>query len=120
MKIKNFSYNGFSGKLTGGVAPFEVFFEKWSTDPGIMYCKCSDGVDRLIPTFAIIGDIKLPTQEKTGVIFGAPSSSKLADAHDELCKNGSLQGLSDEAILGAADELIAILTQSKNRDGMSG
>lgn len=76
MKVLNFTYNGFSGKLTGGIASFTAEFIKWSGDPGVAICACSDGVERYIPTFVLIDPPELPVQEKTGVIFGIPSSSQ--------------------------------------------
>jgi hypothetical protein len=76
MKVINFSYNGFSGKLHEGFASFTAEFIKWSGDPGVAICACSDGVERHIPSFALLDQPKLPVQEKTGVIFGIPSSSK--------------------------------------------
>jgi hypothetical protein len=75
MMVQNFSYNGFSGKLLDGFAPYTAEAIKWSDDPGIIQCKCSDGETRLIPTFALIGLADFPIQKKTGVLFGLPSHS---------------------------------------------
>jgi len=75
MRVRNFSYNGLTGKLLEGVAEFTAEFIKWSDDPGIAICSCSDGVERLIPTFAFVEKVNFPVQEKTGVILGTPCSS---------------------------------------------
>lgn len=80
MKVKNFSYNGFMGKLLDGHASYEAKFKSWTNDPGVMVCSCSDGKDRLIPTFALEKDPSeyIPKQKYTGkgkVMFGSPSHS---------------------------------------------
>ena len=77
MKVQNFSYNGFSGKLLDGFAPYTAEFIKWTSDPGIIECKCSDDKTRLIPSFALHNVIlsDFPIQKKTGVLFGMPSHS---------------------------------------------
>jgi hypothetical protein len=78
-KIQNFSYNGFSGKLTGGFTTSKATFKNWTDDPGIMNCICTDGKERLIPTFALykFGKYKnhLPIQKKSTVLIGTPSKS---------------------------------------------
>jgi len=86
-QINNFDYNGFSGQLTGGVAPYTATFTQWSTDPGIAVMACSDGKERRIPGWAIIDfnhKEMLALQdnmeakkvvEKYGAHFGQPSSS---------------------------------------------
>lgn len=53
MKVLCFTYNGFYGSLTGGYARYTAEFLTWTEDPGITRCKCSDGKERLIPTFAL-------------------------------------------------------------------
>lgn len=53
MKVKNFTYNGFSGRLTGGYAEYTAVFKEWTEDPGVAICSCDDGKERLIPTFAL-------------------------------------------------------------------
>ncbi len=75
--VKNFTYNGFFGKLLGGETSYTAEFEEWTTDPGVAKCRCSDGEERLIPTFALVGLVRkeLPKQIETGVLFGAPSQS---------------------------------------------
>jgi len=55
MRVINFSYNGFSGRVTGGYANYTAEFKEWTEDPGVAVCLCSDGVERLIPTFALEG-----------------------------------------------------------------
>ena len=85
--IKKFEYNGFMGQLFNEkgkdgvyapvIAPYTAHFIRWTSDPGIGLFKCSDGHNRLIPTFAIMNfsPRDLPAQRKTGVLFGQPSSS---------------------------------------------
>ena len=87
-KVRNFEYNGFMGRMLKGYAKFKVVsFIKWTTDPGIGKFGCSDGEERLIPTWAFSGpkgeekykEIKalIPEQPKENfVMFGAPSGSK--------------------------------------------
>ncbi|MCK5615306.1 hypothetical protein KAR91_76285 [Candidatus Pacearchaeota archaeon] len=85
--IKKFEYNGFHGQIfynegkdgvyTPILAPYTAHFLHWTSDPGIGLFKCSDGRNRIIPTFAIMdfSTRDLPAQPKTGVLFGQPSSS---------------------------------------------
>ena len=78
MKVKNFSYNGFCGSITGGYANYVAIFKEWTKDPGVAVCACSDGNDRLIPTFALEGfDLKAyPEQSHEDMCyFGTPSKS---------------------------------------------
>lgn len=77
MKVRNFKYNGFCGEISEGYAPYTATFKKWTVDPGIAKCTCSDGKDRLIPTFALEGfDVASnPIQEKTGILFGIACNS---------------------------------------------
>ena len=78
-KVENFSYNGFCGKSLSGVAPYEAEFLEWTQDPGIAKCACSDGVTRLIPTFAFVSKEiykMLPVQDYSNKqYFGAASHS---------------------------------------------
>jgi hypothetical protein len=53
MKVHNFSYNGFSGKLFDDFAEYTAELKKWTTDPGVGLFVCSDEKERLIPTFAL-------------------------------------------------------------------
>lgn len=55
MTVRNFIYNGLFGHLTGGDAEYTAEFLSWTEDPGVALCKCSDGQERLIPTFALVG-----------------------------------------------------------------
>lgn len=55
MKVKNFSYNGLFVNPMAGLAPYTAQFVKWSDDPGITICKCSDGEKRRIPSLMLIG-----------------------------------------------------------------
>lgn len=80
-KVKNFTYNGFMGQEKKGYAPYKATFVKWTEDPGIMLMKCSDGKERLVPSFAIPrmkGIPKPPVFEKGSKVFywGLPSSSR--------------------------------------------
>jgi len=75
--IAGFSYNGFMGRLTGKPTGYKASFVKWTPDPGVGVFKCTDGKERNIPTFAVVGfDVAdFPEQEKTGVMFGSPCKS---------------------------------------------
>ena len=55
MEVQNFSYNGFCGRTLKGKASYTAEFKEWTADPGIAICICSDGEERLIPSFALIG-----------------------------------------------------------------
>lgn len=57
MKVRKFSYNGFMGKVKKGFAPYTVTFIAWTNDPGIGRFACSDGKERLIPSFAVDGEL---------------------------------------------------------------
>ena len=80
-KVTKYSYNGFMGTHNPKkIMKYTALFKHWTPDPGIANCECSDGRIRLIPSYALkrIPRVKydLPVQEKTGVIFGTPSSSR--------------------------------------------
>jgi len=87
MIIKNFEYNGISGRALPGNAPYTVEFVEWTGDPGIFLGKCSDGKDRLIPAWAVVHDGEFPPMpdytevkeylKETGALIhmGTPSSS---------------------------------------------
>jgi len=76
-EVKNFTYNGFMGQYLPGKAPYTATFVEWTNDPGVAVFQCSDGQERLIPTFAVLGDPSgLPEQDYTNkVYFGSPSHS---------------------------------------------
>jgi len=76
-KVRNFDYNGFYGRTLQGMASYEAKFSRWTNDPGIGVFECSDGKERLIPTFALIGNTsELPEQDMSNkVMFGTPSHS---------------------------------------------
>ena len=77
-KVQNFSYNGFCGQLLPAMASYLAKFKEWTNDPGIGIFGCSDGEERLIPTFALRGLNKypLPKQDMSKkVMFGAGSHS---------------------------------------------
>jgi hypothetical protein len=84
--IRNFAYNGFTGNLTGGSAPYTATFKEWTEDPGIALMECSDGKERRVPAWAIEGfkAADYPKQdtsaaraiaEKNLIHLGAPSNS---------------------------------------------
>lgn len=75
--VNNFSYNGIYGYHLPGKAPYTATFIEWTNDPGIGRFQCSDGKERLIPTFALEGDRNgLPPQSyKDKVYFGESSHS---------------------------------------------
>ena len=78
LKVRNFEYNGFCGKLLDGYTSYTANFKEWTSDPGVATFTCSDGEDRLIPTFAMEGEelpAGVPKQPKTGVLFGAACKS---------------------------------------------
>ena len=76
-EVSNFTYNGFGGEKLPGKAPYTATFVEWTDDPGVAIFLCSDGKERLIPTFALIGDKRgLPEQDYTNkVYFGSESHS---------------------------------------------
>ncbi len=76
-EVENFSYNGFMGQSLPGKAPYKAKFIRWTSDPGVGVFLCSDGEQRLIPTFALVGDHSgLPNQYlRHKVYFGSPSHS---------------------------------------------
>ena len=84
-KVCNFKYNGFCGTELPGMADYTATFKEWTNDPGIGVFQCSDGKERLIPTFALLTEDEerftndmLPAQKyKEGGpdIFGTPSHS---------------------------------------------
>ena len=77
LKVRNFEYSGFMGQTLGGYTPYTAEFKNWTDDPGVAVFTCSDGEDRLIPTFAIDDEMPadIPKQPKTGVLFGAACKS---------------------------------------------
>lgn len=76
-EVRNFEYNGVAGRYLPGNAPYKATFVEWTKDPGVAIFRCSDGQERLIPTFALIGDRnELPEQDyRNKVYFGSPSHS---------------------------------------------
>jgi hypothetical protein len=78
LTITNFTYNGFFGKTLNGLTKYKARFNQWTNDPGIVLCDCSDGKQRLIPTFAMDISFILPHQSiKEGEmqLFGIASKS---------------------------------------------
>lgn len=76
-QVQNFTYNGFYGEELKNLASYTAKFKEWTNDAGIAVFICSDGEERLIPTFAI-KDLKqgdLPKQEYSNLLFGKPSNS---------------------------------------------
>lgn len=79
-KVSNFTYNGFFGRVEDGYAPYTARFIEWTNDPGIATFRCSDGKDRLIPTFALngvpIGYLPKQVYADSGIsFFGTPCRS---------------------------------------------
>lgn len=77
-QVENFTYNGFSGQSKKVITKYTATFNSWTNDPGIMLCNCSDGEQRLIPTFALINysQENHPIQSKdNNVLFGQSSHS---------------------------------------------
>lgn len=77
-QIQRFTYNGFMGNTQPGLAKYTAKFNSWTNDPGVAKMDCSDGKQRLIPTFAIIDYKKddFPQQDYSKkVLFGQPSKA---------------------------------------------
>jgi len=55
MRVSNFVYDGFGGMLKPGYAPYTATLKEWTLDPGVGLFTCSDGKERLIPSFAVEG-----------------------------------------------------------------
>lgn len=80
LTLRNFEYNGFFGKELPGSPEYTGKFVKWTNDPGIVLLACSDGKERLVPTFAIdlsYISLVLPQPEPGApkTMFGAASRS---------------------------------------------
>ena len=76
--VQNFTYNGFCGRDLPGMTDYHARFKKWTNDPGVAIFRCSDGKDRLIPTFALRGlkEHRLPRQDmRNKVMLGTPCKS---------------------------------------------
>lgn len=54
MAVRNFSYDGFAGQLLEGTTSYLATFVSWTRDPGVAVCACTDGVERRIPSFALV------------------------------------------------------------------
>ena len=77
-EVQNFEYNGFYVNTLLGKTLYKVTPVKWTNDPGIIECKCSDGKKRLIPTCQIYGfnNYDFPKQVyENKVLFGIPCNS---------------------------------------------
>jgi len=77
-KVQNFKYNGFASIKLQGIASYTAKFIKWTQDPGIARCECSDGKIRLIPSCDLLGNVSaLPKQtyENGKLFIGPPSCS---------------------------------------------
>lgn len=87
MNVLNFTYNGIFGHIKPGFASYTAEFLKWTDDPGVAIFKCSDGKDRPMPTFAVVGfevknvpeqilpDHRLKERASIGMILGSPCRS---------------------------------------------
>jgi hypothetical protein len=77
--VRNFDYNGFFGSISEGYVKYRATFKHWTSDPGVAMCKCTDGLERLIPTFALEGfnvkDYRKQTYENGKTMFGMPCKS---------------------------------------------
>lgn len=57
VRIRNFHYDGFGGQLREGYAPYTLTtLIRWTLDPGVGLFLCSDGKERLIPSFVLPKD----------------------------------------------------------------
>ena len=82
-QVTKFEYNGFAGSGDETVVmSYNARFKAWTGDPGVAVMTCSDGEERLIPTFAMrYSFLTLPNDmtrvEKSGqtTFFGAASKS---------------------------------------------
>lgn len=77
-EIEEFTYNGFYGDSNPEVImPYQAKFKEWTQDPGIAIFECTDGEERYIPTFAVVGFRleHVDSQEKSGMMFGLSCSS---------------------------------------------
>ena len=77
MPVKRYIYNGFFVRTLDGITNFTASFVKWTNDPGVAVCKCSDGKQRNIPTCALSGfsskNVNKQTYEGGKIIYGTPS-----------------------------------------------
>jgi hypothetical protein len=77
--VRNFEYNGVFGNILDGYAKYKAVFKYWASDPGIAVCECTDGLERLIPTFALkdfnVKNYRKQTYENGKTIFGMPCRS---------------------------------------------
>lgn len=77
--VFEFEYNGFMGKCNENVElPYTAKFKNWTDDPGITLCECSDGKERLLPTFTLkdFKAYKHPLRAITGTLFGKHCSGE--------------------------------------------
>lgn len=81
-RVRNFDYDGFGGQLLEGDAPYTAELIEWTLDPGVGRFRCSDGKERLIPTFALPADhsewekpASAPSDYSPLCFIGAPSKS---------------------------------------------
>ena len=84
MKVLGFRYNGITARIAG-IAEYTAEFIKWTDDPGIAVCQCSDGKSRNIPTCCLVGfiekefpnqilpDYRIKELDRCGIIVGSPS-----------------------------------------------
>lgn len=81
--VSEFNYGGFGGTVNEKVImPYKARFLEWTGDPGVAKMDCSDGKERVIPTFAIPFSFETMPNDLTRVqrdgnvqFFGAPSKS---------------------------------------------
>ncbi len=82
-QVCEFEYDGFGGTCNREITmPYTAKFREWSGDPGVVVMDCSDGKQRLIPTFAMPFSFLTMPNDMTRVegsghlqFFGAASKS---------------------------------------------
>ena len=79
-EVEQFTYNGFMVSTNNKKlikTNYTADFIKWTEDPGIAECQCSDGKIRYIPSCCLIGNKEsLPKQTyKHKILFGTPTTS---------------------------------------------
>lgn len=74
-EVESFTYDGFGVEHLNKLAPYRAIFKEWTRDPGIFIAKCSDNIERKIPSCQLYGlDFMLPEQVTKDVLFGISSA----------------------------------------------
>jgi hypothetical protein len=58
--VQNFQYDGMFLAKREGLAPYTAQFIRWSPDPGMAQCLCSDGCYRLIHVLCLVANADEP------------------------------------------------------------